>query len=164
LINGILRSSLLHFYLESSPSRSGHILQAKVMLRRLLRGARDWLTWPLLCEISAQTRVHYAQLGFLIRAEYAAKNPLNRFGAKHFSQADEDGITLEIIRRIGINNGSFAEFGVGNGLENNTLVLLASGWRGFWIGAQDLDFDIRSPQRDSNFIKNGYRLTIYCLF
>ena len=74
------------------------------------------------------------------RSKQAARNPLNRFGAKYFSQGDEDGITLEIVRRLGIANGTFAELGVGNGLENNTLILLASGWRGVWIGGEDLAF------------------------
>jgi hypothetical protein len=58
---------------------------------------------------------------------------LVRFGAKYFSQNDEDGIIAEIFSRIGISNRSFIEFGVGNGLENNTLLLLFSGWRGLWI-------------------------------
>jgi hypothetical protein len=89
----------------------------------------------------------------VLRAEWArsadsAKNPLNRFGAKYFSQADEDGITLEITRRLGIKAGTFAELGVGNGLENNTLILLASGWRGFWIGVQELNFNhMLNPKR-----------------
>jgi hypothetical protein len=62
-------------------------------------------------------------------------NPLNRFGAKCFSQSDEDGITLEILKRIGsIEKGAFAEFGVADGTENNTLILLSLGWRGFWVG------------------------------
>jgi hypothetical protein len=68
------------------------------------------------------------------------KNPLNKFGKKIFSQTDEDGITIEILRRIGIKNGTFAEFGVGNGLENNTLVLTALGWTGFWVGNEQLAF------------------------
>jgi hypothetical protein len=72
-----------------------------------------------------------------------ARNPLNRHGAKCFSQADEDGITLEILRRIdGIRDGVFAEYGVGDGSENNTLVLAALGWRGFWVGGQDLGFKL----------------------
>ena len=51
-------------------------------------------------------------------------NPLNRFGLKCFSQTDEDGITLEILRRIkSLGKGVFAEFGVGDGTENNTLIL-----------------------------------------
>ena len=35
-------------------------------------------------------------------------NPLNRFGRKCFSQSDEDGITLEILRRIGQANPAFS--------------------------------------------------------
>lgn len=66
-------------------------------------------------------------------------NPLNRFGRKCFSQADEDGITLEIVRRLGLlNGGVYAEFGVGDGTENNTLILAALGWKGFWVGAEAL--------------------------
>lgn len=66
-------------------------------------------------------------------------NPLNRAGKKCFSSTDEDGITLEILRRVGrLEDGVFAEFGVGDGMENNTLILAALGWRGFWVGGQDL--------------------------
>jgi hypothetical protein len=41
-----------------------------------------------------------------------------------------------VISASNVETGTFAEFGVGNGLENNTLILLASGWRGFWIDGQ----------------------------
>jgi hypothetical protein len=75
------------------------------------------------------------------------KNPLNRYGAKCFSQTDEDGITLEILRRMGIKSGIFAEYGVGNGLENNTLILSAMGWKGFWVGGEELGFDHSKSQR-----------------
>jgi hypothetical protein len=75
-------------------------------------------------------------------------NPLNRFSARFFSQGDEDGITLEIIRRIGLKTGTFLELGVGDGLENNTLVLLSVGWRGAWIGGETLAFDPQiNPKR-----------------
>jgi len=68
-------------------------------------------------------------------------NPLNKFGRKCFSQTDEDGITLEILKRIGaLEGGSFVEFGVGDGTENNTLILASLGWKGFWIGERDLAF------------------------
>jgi hypothetical protein len=70
-----------------------------------------------------------------------SKNPFNSFGRKIFSQNDEDGLTLEIVRRLGIGNGCFAEFGA-EGLENNTLVLLASGWSGVWVGGQPLQLHI----------------------
>lgn len=46
---------------------------------------------------------------------------------KVYSQSDEDGITLAIVRRLDIARGVFAELGVGDGVENNTLVFLALG-------------------------------------
>lgn len=69
------------------------------------------------------------------------RNPFNNFGKKMFSQTDEDGLTFEIVRRLGLEKGTFAEFGVGDGLENNTLALIAAKWRGFWAGNENLAFD-----------------------
>ena len=74
-------------------------------------------------------------------------NPLNAFGGKGFSQTDEDGITIEIIKRLKLESGTFAEFGVGNGLENNTLILAAMNWRGFWVGGEDLAFATKSSAK-----------------
>jgi hypothetical protein len=71
-------------------------------------------------------------------------NPLNRRAQKCFSQTNEDGITLEILRRINaLNNGTYLEFGPGDGMENNTLILAALGWRGSWIGGQDLAWNYK---------------------
>jgi hypothetical protein len=73
---------------------------------------------------------------------YKSMNPLLRHSRKYFSQNQEDGIMMEVLRRTGlIEPGLFVEFGVGNGLENNTLVLLALGWRGAWIGGEELAFN-----------------------
>jgi hypothetical protein len=73
------------------------------------------------------------------KAQLSHPNPLNAFGKKCYSQTDEDGITIEILRRIDcLNNGTYAEYGVGEGTENNTLILAALGWRGFWVGGQIL--------------------------
>ncbi len=69
-------------------------------------------------------------------------NPFVTFGSKVFSQSDEDGLTFEIIRRIGINKGTFVEFGIGNGTENNTLALAALGWRGEWFGGETLAYQM----------------------
>jgi hypothetical protein len=80
-------------------------------------------------------------------------NPLARFGGKTFSQSDEDGLTLEIIRRLGIQDGTYCEYGVGDGTENNTLVLAALGWRGFWVGGEALAFDWKKAKRFA-FVKN----------
>ena len=49
-----------------------------------------------------------------------------------FLAIDEDGITIEIFKRLkNLNSGSFLELGVGDGTENNTLILLSLGWKVF---------------------------------
>ena len=80
-------------------------------------------------------------------------NPLTKFGKKCYSQTDEDGITLEIVKRMGLKNSYFAELDVGTGIENNTLVLSALGWKGFWIGGENLDINL----------KHTYHLTFFPL-
>jgi hypothetical protein len=45
-----------------------------------------------------------------------------------------------------LTQGVFAEFGVGNGFENNTLALVAGGWSGLWAGAQELAFNPNPTQ------------------
>ena len=57
---------------------------------------------------------------------------------------------MEILRRLGnLEDGVFAEFGVGDGMENNTLVLASLGWKGFWVGGEKLRFTVeeRNPAR-----------------
>lgn len=70
-----------------------------------------------------------------LRQNARYQNPKNLipFGYKIHSQGDEDGIIREIFKRIGVANRSFVEFGVGNGLENNTVSLLLEDWHGLWI-------------------------------
>jgi hypothetical protein len=87
------------------------------------------------------------------------QNPLNRFGKQCFSQTDEDGITLEILRRLNcIEQGTFVEFGVGNETENNTLILKTLGWRGFWVGGEDLAFNIGQPKEVFSYYKKWITL------
>lgn len=66
---------------------------------------------------------------------YQDNKSLIPFGGKTYSQSDEDGIIREIFSRIGASNKIFVEFGIGNGLENNTLSLLFEDWKGLWIDA-----------------------------
>jgi predicted O-methyltransferase YrrM len=66
-------------------------------------------------------------------SRYADPKRLLRYGAKAYSQNDEDGILAEIFRRIGTTERTFVEIGAGVGLENNTLALLVQGWRGLWV-------------------------------
>lgn len=64
---------------------------------------------------------------------YDDKRRLPPLGLKVYSQNDEDGIIQEIFARIGLGTQTFVEFGVDNGLENNTLKLLLEGWNGLWL-------------------------------
>lgn len=63
------------------------------------------------------------------------KNPksLEPYGYKVYSQNDEDGIIHEIFNRIGTTDKRFIEFGVQDGLESNTHLLLFYDWKGLWI-------------------------------
>jgi hypothetical protein len=130
------------------------------MIGKAIYGVRAWLSWPVVQAQLLRRQNEYLESlhDLLMRAEWSrskegTRNPLNRFGAKYFSQGDEDGLTLEIIKRLGIKNGTFAELGVGNGLENNTLILLASGWRGLWIGGEDLAFNHKLNPKRFRFLK-----------
>lgn len=82
-------------------------------------------------------------------------NPLRLepFGHKCYSQHDEDGMLQEIFRRIGNAERTFVEFGVGDGLENNTLFLLKQQWHGLWIeggkdNCENIRKDFASPISD----------------
>jgi len=75
-------------------------------------------------------------------------NPINQKSRFYgFSQNDEDSITLEILKRIDLNKGFFVEFGVGNGLENNSIILLSLNWHGAWFGGEDIAFDISNSNK-----------------
>lgn len=83
--------------------------------------------------------------------KYGERGRLLRFGFKAYSQNDEDGIIQEIFNRINIKNKYFVEIGVGNGLENNTLLLLIKGWEGLWI---------EGSYENYKFIKNKFNTLI----
>jgi hypothetical protein len=79
----------------------------------------------------AQRREYYERLREIKRQR--STKILSGHGYKVYSQFDEDGIIQEIFRRVGTTSRMFVEFGVGDGLENNTLALLYGGWKGLWI-------------------------------
>jgi len=72
---------------------------------------------------------------------YQEEKRLLKYGAKSYSQSDEDGIIAEIFRRVGTTNRQFIELGVGNGLENNTLLLSLQGWTGLWVEGSKKNVD-----------------------
>jgi len=93
--------------------------------------------------LQVQLQIYEEQL--LASPRYAAPGNLARFGHQVFSQHGEDGIIAEIFRRIGGTTRTFAECGVGNGLENNTAYLLLQGWHGAWVdGSEALVAGIRT--------------------
>ncbi|MDI9357587.1 MAG: hypothetical protein QM528_01415 [Phycisphaerales bacterium] len=111
------------------------------------------------CKVSVflgrSREIHDIQvIQFLDDLKKQSVNPLNRFGAKYFSQNEEDGIILEILRRLGISGGLMVEFGVGDGLENNSIILLASQWKAIWIGNEDLAFDYKKKQNTLSYIQS----------
>lgn len=71
-----------------------------------------------------------------------SRNPLTAGARRYWSQSDEDGILERILARVLPDAvGTFLEFGVGDGTENNTAALLSRGWSGGWAGAQPLAFE-----------------------
>lgn len=65
------------------------------------------------------------------------KRVLAPYGFAAYSMADQDGIIQEIFKRIGTTNRHVIEFGCGDGLENNTVYLLLTGWKAFWMDGGD---------------------------
>lgn len=101
-----------------------------ILTRKLFKSL--WLVENTLNLYEIELRKNYT------RRQNEHPNPFCKYGAFGFSQSDEDGLTLEIIKRLGLNAGHFYEFGVGNGTENNTLILLANGWKGAWFGGEKI--------------------------
>lgn len=97
----------------------------EMMLTRMLRGLK------IVIERGARETIRELQ------DHHDEPGSLVPFGYRVYSQNDEDGIIAEIFNRIGTTNKVFVEFGVGSGLENNTLFLLHQGWRGLWLDASD---------------------------
>jgi hypothetical protein len=96
-------------------------------LRALYRSLRD------LVEQQSTIAKREAIARLLTQDRYSDESRLIRCGNKIYSQHHEDGMISEIFHRIGCRSRYFIEFGVGDGLENNTLALLMQDWKGAWI-------------------------------
>src|ERR1700722_6760188 len=77
----------------------------------------------------------------LASGRYSDERTISRCSAQVYSQNGEDGMIAEIFRRIGLTNKFFVEFGIGDGLENNTRLLLELGWHGIWIDGDEAFVD-----------------------
>lgn len=110
------------------------IYQRIPLIRELLNihGEMKQLKWISSIRMKSELDRHTAQL--LQDPRYAGSKNLTRHAYQVYSQGGEDGILTEIFARIGTTSKTFLEIGIGNGLENNTVALLAHrGWRGEWI-------------------------------
>ena len=59
------------------------------------------------------------------------------------SQYGEDGVLQELVRRLGIANGQFVEFGAWDGQHlSNTRLLLEQGWQGVYIEADQERYEM----------------------
>ena len=86
----------------------------------------------------ALLQVALAEEEHRIRGEVAAKTPENLLlsGRKVFSQSDEDGIIAAIFAKLD-GRKTFIEIACGDGLENNTHLLLLRGWKGVWVDGSE---------------------------
>lgn len=92
---------------------------------------------PLIAQMEA-SRLEVAIESFLQAhlfrdPRYHGNKRLTAFERQGFSQFGEDGILREIFERIGVTNRFFVEFGVQDGLESNSTLLLHDGWKGVWF-------------------------------
>jgi hypothetical protein len=108
----------------------------------------------LLQETVGELVGHTDQLTDVISIINRNEKSLSRFGKQVFSQSDEDGITLEIVQRLFDRKGVVVEIGVGDGIENNSLVLLALGWRAIWVGNEDLGFEVKDFSKSISYTKS----------
>lgn len=107
-------------------------------------------------QITLQTRIQqqlYRQTLIKKRIEEGRFFPA-AYEHQTFSQNGEDGILLEILNRIKIKKGYFCEIGSGDGKENNTRILLESGWKGIWYEGST-NFCQTATQLNEKFINIG---------
>lgn len=125
-----------------------------------------WIIAPLRIQQEMEQLNDLMRLSSYLIQRSVDINPINRVGAKCFSQSDEDGIIIEILRRINLINysGTFLEFGVGVGDENNTLSLLNLGWSGVWVGNESLvvNFKNKNLFYQKNWVTKENIIKIAC--
>jgi hypothetical protein len=89
-------------------------------------------------------RMIYLALGELVRRHGRGSAPapspeesLTRYEHRVFSQNGEDGVLSELLRRVGVVNHWFVEFGIEMGVEGNCVFLAdVMGWSGLFLESQ----------------------------
>ncbi|HHL70999.1 MAG TPA: hypothetical protein ENJ29_00695 [Bacteroidetes bacterium] len=113
-------------------------MKLKTIFKKIKYLRRIVAMQPDIEQMSYMQHYDFLQKHLYNNPKYQDDRKLNKYEFQVFSQSGEDGIIREIFERIGVTNRTFVEFGVGNGLQNNTVNLLSQRWRGFWIdGSKD---------------------------
>ncbi len=119
-----------------------------------------WKSLALLKDLCGRVRF-FTRLLFIIKLSRIVRIhlPLEGYRLKLYnSHCGEDGIIDEIVRRLGIKDGLFVEFGANDGiLLCNTSGLVKMGWRGIYIES--------NPPRFKELIdnmKNCKKITCIC--
>jgi hypothetical protein len=105
-----------------------------------------------------QLEVDQVVAQLLTAPRYQDPKSLARHECRVFSQGGEDGIIAEIFRRIGSANRIFVECAPGDGLECNTLYLLAQGWSGVWVEANPKNLGAIKRAFKKKLSENSLRL------
>lgn len=86
---------------------------------------------------------HQQLLAMYSRTQWMEPSTWEARAFRSFSQSNEDGLIAAIWHDLGRTGaGTFAEMGIGDGTENNTLLLAMSGWRGVWFGGEKLGLEL----------------------
>jgi hypothetical protein len=93
---------------------------------------------------------------------------LNPYEKAYYSQNGEDGIIMEIRKRISLSSDFFVEFGVETGIQCNCRFLYESGWKGLMIeGNEDYykqlrnSYDIHNLRAVHSFITKDNIIDIF---
>jgi hypothetical protein len=124
-----LARSIEQWFKAASPFRQYRWFTHR--LRRLERNTTR--TQLVLRHLAAALKHQFYQAEMRDNPRYRDPAHLARCEHQVHSQNGEDGILLEIFRRLGGGARQFVEIGVADGLENNSAFLLIQGWRGLWI-------------------------------
>jgi hypothetical protein len=101
-------------------------------IKRILTWQTDRSVYLALAELVGR----HARIGR--QASDPGITALSSYELRAFSQNGEDGVLAEILRRVGVAERFFVEFGVESGREGNCIYLAdVAGWRGLFMEAGD---------------------------
>ena len=108
------------------------------------------------CQVTRQTRIQqqiFREMIYKKNMETGKPFP-SSFEHQTYSQNGEDGILMEILRELGKGTERFVEIGSGDGLENNTRLLLDLGWKGLWIDGDENNCSL-SRLENTSYVESG---------